>query len=38
VEVPAGNTVESLAQRVLRREHRFLVETVGKIISGEITL
>lgn len=38
VPVLAGDTVESLAQRVLEQEHHFLVETIGKIVSGEITL
>jgi phosphoribosylglycinamide formyltransferase-1 len=38
VPVLAGDTVESLAQRVLEQEHRFLVETIDKIVSGEITL
>ena len=33
-----GDTAESLAARVLEREHSFLVETIGKIISGEIAL
>ena len=38
VPVLVGDTVESLSQRVLEQEHRFLVETIGKIVSGEITL
>lgn len=38
VQVLADDTVESLAQRVPEQEHRFLVETIGKIVSGEITL
>jgi phosphoribosylglycinamide formyltransferase-1 len=38
VPVLADDTAESLAQRVLEQEHRFLVETIGKIVSGEITL
>ena len=32
------DTVESLAARVLEREHSFLVETIGKIIRGEIII
>jgi phosphoribosylglycinamide formyltransferase-1 len=38
VPVVAGDTAESLATRVLEQEHRFLVETIGHIISGEIVL
>ena len=38
VPVLADDTVESLAQRVLEQEHRFLVETIGKIVSEELTL
>lgn len=38
VPVLAGDTVESLAARVLVREHAFLVETLGKIIRKEIVL
>jgi phosphoribosylglycinamide formyltransferase-1 len=38
VQVLADDTVESLSQRVLEQEHRFLVETIGKIASGEIAL
>ena len=38
VKVLADDTVESLAQRVLEREHSFLVETIGKIVSGDIVL
>lgn len=38
VPVLAGDTVESLAARVLVCEHRFLVETLVKITSGEIKL
>ena len=38
VPVLADDTVESLAQRVLEQEHRFLVATIGKIVSEEITL
>lgn len=33
-----GDTVESLAARVLEREHQFLVETLVKITTGEIKL
>jgi folate-dependent phosphoribosylglycinamide formyltransferase PurN len=36
--VLAGDTVESLAARVLECEHRFLVETLVRINSGEIVL
>jgi phosphoribosylglycinamide formyltransferase-1 len=38
VPVLADDTAESLAQRLLKQEHRFLVETIGKIASGEIAL
>ncbi len=38
VKVLGDDTIESLAQRVLDREHSFLVETVGKIVLGKITL
>jgi phosphoribosylglycinamide formyltransferase-1 len=38
VPVLPGDTAETLANRVLEREHSFLVETVGKIITGEIRL
>jgi phosphoribosylglycinamide formyltransferase-1 len=38
VQVLTDDTVESLAQRVLEQEHRFLVETIRKIALGEITL
>jgi phosphoribosylglycinamide formyltransferase 1 len=38
VPVLPGDTAEILAERVLEREHSFLVETIGKIVSGEITL
>lgn len=39
-EVPVleGDTVETLAERVLQREHTFYVETLQKISIGEITL
>lgn len=36
--VEAGDTVTTLSQRVLDREHTFLVETLGQIIRGEIAL
>lgn len=38
VPVLSGDTPESLAARVLEREHTFLVEIVGKIADGEIEL
>ncbi len=38
VPVMPGDTAESLSNRVLEREHSFFVETIGKIISGEISL
>jgi phosphoribosylglycinamide formyltransferase-1 len=38
VPVLLGDTAEILSNRVLEREHKFLVETIGKIISGEINL
>jgi phosphoribosylglycinamide formyltransferase 1 len=38
VTVMPGDTAEILAERVLEREHSFFVETIGKIISGEIDL
>jgi phosphoribosylglycinamide formyltransferase-1 len=38
VPVLASDTVPILAARVLEREHSFLVETLGKIISGDIAL
>lgn len=39
-EVPVlpGDTVETLAARVLRREHEFYVETLARIASGELCL
>lgn len=37
VPVVPGDTVEMLAERVLAQEHAFLVETLGRIISGELT-
>jgi phosphoribosylglycinamide formyltransferase 1 len=36
VPVKSGDTPETLAARVLEREHSFLVETVGRILNGEI--
>lgn len=38
VPVETGDTVATLAARVLEREHAFLVETLQKIASGEIRL
>ncbi len=38
IPVVEGDTVESLAKRVLNEEHIFLVETLGKIASGTIVL
>ncbi|MGD1119485.1 MAG: phosphoribosylglycinamide formyltransferase [Dehalococcoidales bacterium] len=38
VPVLPGDTVEVLSERVLEREHSFLVETIDKIINGEIEL
>jgi phosphoribosylglycinamide formyltransferase-1 len=38
VPVERGDTVESLAARVLAREHAFLVETLQAIAAGEIQL
>jgi len=38
VPVLPGDNAETLANRVLEREHSFLVETIGKIITGEISL
>jgi phosphoribosylglycinamide formyltransferase 1 len=38
VPVQAGDTVETLAQRVLKTEHMLYVDTIKKIIDGEITL
>ena len=38
VPVIAGDTVDSLAERVLRREHEFYVETLQRIERGEIRL
>ena len=33
-----SDTVATLSERVLELEHRLLVETIDKIISGKITL
>jgi len=38
VPVLPNDTAETLSNRVLEREHCFLVETIGKIITGEISL
>lgn len=38
VPVEANDNPESLAARVLKREHEFYVETLKKIVSGEISL
>jgi len=38
VPVLAEDTVASLAQRVLEREHSFLIETLERIIAGELIL
>jgi phosphoribosylglycinamide formyltransferase 1 len=38
VPVLPDDTPETLASRVLGREHTFFVETIGKIINGEIRL
>jgi phosphoribosylglycinamide formyltransferase-1 len=38
VPVQPGDTVESLAARVLEREHEFLVETLQRIATGETGL
>lgn len=38
VPVQQGDTVDSLAARVLEREHAFLVETLQAIASGHIAL
>ena len=37
VQVLADDTVESLARRVLEREHSFLVETIAEIMAGKST-
>jgi len=38
VPIQPGDTADSLARRVLAREHEFLVETVGRIVAGELQL
>lgn len=38
VNVEAGDDVETLAARVLEREHAFYVETLCRIVSGELDL
>lgn len=38
VEVQEDDTPESLAARVLEREHTFLVEVIGDIIDGKVKL
>jgi phosphoribosylglycinamide formyltransferase 1 len=38
VPVMEGDTVETLAARVLVKEHTFLVETLQRIVNGEIVL
>jgi phosphoribosylglycinamide formyltransferase-1 len=38
VPVVAGEPAESLAARVLEREHDFLVDTLTCIVAGEVTL
>jgi phosphoribosylglycinamide formyltransferase-1 len=38
VPVLPGDTAESLAARVLEREHTFLVETLKRIVDEEIAL
>lgn len=38
VQVLTNDTAVSLAARVLKREHKFYVETLIKIVSGEISL
>lgn len=38
VPVEPGDTVETLAERVLVNEHEFLVETLNRIIAGELIL
>jgi phosphoribosylglycinamide formyltransferase-1 len=38
VPVLAGDTADSLAERVLRQEHRLYVETLQRISRGEIAL
>ena len=38
VKVNEDDTPETLAARVLEREHEFLVEVISEIIAGKITL
>jgi phosphoribosylglycinamide formyltransferase 1 len=38
VPILPDDTAETLSIRVLEREHEFLVETISRIISGEISL
>lgn len=38
VQVLTNDTADSLAARVLKREHKFYVETLIKIVSGKISL
>ncbi|MGY8813106.1 MAG: phosphoribosylglycinamide formyltransferase [Gammaproteobacteria bacterium] len=38
VQVKVGDTVESLSKRVLATEHLVYVDTIKKIINGDITL
>jgi phosphoribosylglycinamide formyltransferase-1 len=38
IPVLPNDTPETLASRVVEREHTFFVETIGKIINGEIRL
>jgi phosphoribosylglycinamide formyltransferase-1 len=38
VPVVAGDTVETLAARVLAREHAFIVETLDAVVSGRVKL
>jgi phosphoribosylglycinamide formyltransferase-1 len=38
IDVRDGDTVETLAARVLEHEHRLLVETLRRIVSGELRL
>ncbi|MBQ2803589.1 MAG: phosphoribosylglycinamide formyltransferase [Lachnospiraceae bacterium] len=38
VPIEAGDTVESLAARVLEREHTFLIEVIAMIAEGKIQL
>ena len=38
VPILQGDTAEILSNRVLEQEHNFLIETIGKIITEEISL